>query len=222
MAIVLKIGGSLVFPGKADISYIRQLSSVLLDLKRRTVVGVVVGMGKRGENALLAARKKKVSEYDLDKVAIRQTKKNALLLRKAVGLKGPVPKTIDEARREVRRRGITVMGGTVPGHTTNTVAALLAEAVGARKLVNATNVDGVYTKDPRKFKSARKFHKMGYDKLIALAAEQDGRGARTHFVFDLLAAKLIARSKIQTYIIEGTLGEIEATLKGKTGGTVVG
>ena len=222
MAIVLKIGGSLVYPGKADTDYIRQISSVLLNLKRRTVVGVVVGMGKRGEGALLAARKKKASEYDLDKEAIRQTRKNALLLRKAVGLDGPAPKTIDDARGEARRRGITIMGGTVPGHTTNTVAALLSEAIGAKRLINATNVDGVYTKDPNKFKTARKFRKMGYGKLIALAAKQDGRGARTHFVFDLLAAKLIARSKVRTYIIRGTPGEIGATLKGKTSGTVVG
>ena len=221
MAMVLKIGGSLVFPGKADMLYIKQVSSVLLALKRRTVVGVVVGMGKRGEKALLAARKKKASEYDLDKMAIQQTRKNALLLRKAIGLKGPVPKTIDEARTEAKRKGITVMGGTVAGHTTNTVAALLAEAIAAKKLINATNVDGVYTKDPRRFKNSRKFRKMGYSKLIALAAEQDGRGARTHFVFDLLAAKIIARSKIRTYIVKGTIGKIGAVLRGKTDGTVV-
>ncbi len=222
MAVVLKIGGSLVFPGKADLAYIKAVSSVLLALKRRMVVGVVVGMGKRGEKALLAARKKKVSEYDLDKAAIRQTRKNAMLLRKAFGLKGPAPKTIDEARKEARRKGITAMGGTVPGHTTNTVAALLAEAIGAKRLINATNVDGVYTKDPRKFKSARKFHRMGYPKLIALAAEQDGRGARAHFVFDLLAAKIIARSKIRAYIIKGSPGGIRAALAGKPNGTVVG
>ncbi|MFC2174632.1 UMP kinase [archaeon] len=222
MPIVLKIGGSLVFPGKADTGYVKEVSSVILRLKRRTAVGVVVGMGKRGEKALLAARKKRVSEYDLDAVAIKQTRKNALLLRKALGLKGPAPTTIGAARREAKRKGITVMGGTVPGHTTNTVAALLAEAIGAKKLVNATNVDGVYTKDPRKFKSAKKFRKMKYNKLIALSAEQDARGARTHFVFDLLAAKLIARSKIKTYIIKGIPDEINSTLKGKTRGTVVG
>ena len=222
MVIVLKIGGSLVYPDKANMKYVTQLSSVLLALKRRTVVGVVVGMGKRGEKPLLAARKKKCSEYDLDKTAIAQTRKNALLLRKALGLKGDVPRTIDEARKEANKKGITVIGGTVPGHTTNTVAALLAEAIGAKKLINATNVEGVYTKDPRKFKNARKFHKMRYGRLISLAAEQDGRGARTHFVFDLLAAKLIARSKIKTYIIDGSkIDEISSTLKGKTHGTVV-
>jgi len=222
LPIVLKIGGSLVFPGKTNTGYIKEVSSILLNLKKRTVVGVVVGMGKRGEKALLAARKKRVSEYDLDAVAIRQTRKNALLLRKALGLRGKVPETIDEARREAKRKGITVVGGTVPGHTTNTVAALLAEALGAKKLVNATNVDGVYTKDPRKHKTARKFRKMKFAKLIALSAEQDARGARTHFVFDLLAAKLIARSNIRTYIINGTPEEIQSTLKGKTHGTVVG
>lgn len=221
MPVVLKIGGSLVYPGKADQEYVRDVVSVILGLKRRTVVGVVVGMGKRGEKPLLAARKRKVSEYDLDLVAIKQTRKNAVILRKALGLRGPVPETIDAARREARRKGITVIGGTVPGHTTNTVAALLAEALGARELVNATNIDGVYTKDPRKFPNATKFNRMHFDQLIALAAKQDARGARGHFVFDLLAAKLIARSSIKTYIIRGTPAEIRATLAGRTHGTIV-
>ena len=222
MAIVLKIGGSLVFPGKAEAVYVKEVSSVLLALKRREAVGVVIGMGKRGEKALLAARKKKHSEYDLDLFAIKQTRKNAMLLRKTLGLRGEAPKTIDEARREAKRRGITVIGGVTPGLTTNAVAALLAEAIGAKKLVNATNIDGVYTKNPRKHKSARKFHKMKFERLIALAAEQDARKSRSHFVFDLVAAKLIARSKIRTYITKGTPEEIRATLKGKTHGTVVG
>ena len=221
MSIVLKIGGSLVFPGRANAIYIKQVSSILLDLKKKGVVGVVVGMGKRGEKSLLLARKKRISEYDLDSVAIKQTRKNALLLRKALGLKGLVPTSIDEARKEANRKGITVIGGTVPGHTTNTVAALLSEALGTKKLINCTNINGVYTKDPHKFKFAKRFKKMKFEKLIALAAEQDGRSARSHFVFDLLAAKLIARSKIKTFIINGTPEEIQSTLTGKTHGTVI-
>ena len=212
----------MVFPGKANLPYIQSISSILLALKRRTVVGVVVGQGKRGKEQRLKDRKKGVSEYDLDMFGIKQTHKNALLLRKILGLKGPVPTTIEEARREAKRKGITVIGGVTPGLTTNAAAALLAEAIGAKKLINATNIDGVYTKDPRKFKSARKFHKLKYEKLIALATEQDTRGAKSPFIFDLVAAKLIARSKIKTYIIQGTPEEITATLKGKTHGTVVG
>ncbi len=211
----------MVYPGKPNTPYIQEISSVLLGLKKKMVVGVVIGMGKRGEKALLNARKKKVSEYDLDLIAIKETRKNALLLRKTLGLKGPVPTTINEARTEARRKGITVMGGTVPGHTTNTVGALLAEALGAKKLLNCTNIDGVYTKDPKKHKSAKKFSKLKFEKLIAIAAEQDGRSARSHFVFDLLASKLIARSKIKTFIIHGAPEEIKSTLNGKTHGTVV-
>jgi len=52
VSIVLKIGGSLVFPGRANAIYIKQVSSILLDLKKKGVVGVVVGMGKRGEKSL--------------------------------------------------------------------------------------------------------------------------------------------------------------------------
>jgi Uridylate kinase len=55
------------------------------------------------------------------------------------------------------------MGGTEPGHTTDTVAMLLAERIGANVMINATSVDGVYTADPRKDSSARKLENLDYD-----------------------------------------------------------
>jgi len=47
--------------------------------------------------------------------------------------------------------------GAYPGQTTDAVSAILAEYVGADLLINATSIDGVYTSDPKKNKSARKF-----------------------------------------------------------------
>jgi len=70
-------------------------------------------------------------------------------------------------------------------------------------------------------------------KLLSLLAKEPGRifsrdqlldmlyESSTHFVFDLVAAKLIARSKIKTFIIHGVPEEIRSTLRGKTHGTVV-
>ena len=46
------------------------------------------------------------------------------------------------------------MGGTEPAHSTDAVAAILAEYVKADILVNLTSVDGMYTKDPNKFNDA--------------------------------------------------------------------
>jgi len=48
-------------------------------------------------------------------------------------------------------------GGLHPGQSTNGTAALIAEKVHAEQFLNATDVDGVYDRDPNKFKKAKKF-----------------------------------------------------------------
>ncbi len=47
------------------------------------------------------------------------------------------------------------MGGTEPAHSTDAVGSILAEFVGADLLINATSVDGLYDKDPKKYQDAK-------------------------------------------------------------------
>src|SRR5262249_11924237 len=139
-------------------------------------------------------------------IAIRSTRQNAHLL--ITSLKGGgvdvCERVIDDfefAKEPARERKVVVMGGTIPGITTDTDSVLLAEAIGARRLVNVSNVDAIYDSDPRKNAGAKKFTKMGYDDLIRLATESDKRLAGVNFVFDMVACKLIARSKIETHFV---------------------
>ena len=113
------------------------------------------------------------------------------------------------------------MGGTVPGHTTNAVAALLAENTRSR-LVNVTRVGGIYDRDPDKFSNAKKLNSITAEELVQMAAKYDDRKARTYFVFDLLAAKIIARSGVPACIVSSDPLEIRNACLGKRhSGTVI-
>jgi len=116
------------------------------------------------------------------------------------------------------------MGGTIPGITTDTDSVLLAEAIKAKRLVNVSNVSGIYDSDPKTNKNAKKFERLTYDQLISLAMESDKRTAGTNFVFDLLACKLIARSSIEGHFVSWKdMDDVKAAIDGKKhGGTVVG
>ena len=94
------------------------------------------------------------------------------------------------------------MGGTTPGHTTDLVAAQLARAVRARRLVNATSVDGVYDADPRTHPGARRYDALGYDDLIRLAGPGHAR-AGPSIVFDPQAARLVARARLPLAVVDG-------------------
>jgi len=97
---------------------------------------------------------------------------------------------------------------------------LFAELLGAKRVVNVSNVDGVYTADPKKNKHARLIKRMTHGQLVALAVKSDSRKARENFVFDLVAAKLAARSKI-TVQFSSVKNLAKALLKKSFGGTTV-
>jgi uridylate kinase len=70
---------------------------------------------------------------------------------------------------------------------------------------------------------AKKFSRMNYAQLIDLAGKNDLRKAGTHFVFDFLACKLIARSSIEAHFVHGkNLLDVRKAIEGRPhGGTVV-
>jgi uridylate kinase len=75
-------------------------------------------------------------------------------------------------RRAVRhlekgRLVICAAGTGNPFFTTDSAAALRAIEIGADLLLKATKVDGVYDRDPKKFKDATRFQRLSYDEVIA-------------------------------------------------------
>lgn len=115
------------------------------------------------------------------------------------------------------------MGGTHPGHTTDAVSAMLAERIRATKLIIATNVKGVYDKDPRKFEDAIFLDRLSYDELLGIAATKEA-GAGTSAVVDPLACKVVKRAKIPLKVVDGrNLDNLRKAILGETfEGTKVG
>ena len=70
-------------------------------------------------------------------------------------------------------------------------------------LINATNVDGVYDKDPKTNSDAKKFRKMNYKELIGIIQGNE-QSPGQYRLFDLKAAKLIQKIKLKTVIVDGT------------------
>jgi uridylate kinase len=150
---------------------------------------------------------------------------NALMLLSALGEDAHpvIAESFKEAMNAMGSGKIVLMGGTIPGITTDTDAALLAEGVGANRIVNLSNVDGIYSGDPKKDKSAKKLQNMSFSQLIQLASQYDERKAGTRFVFDLIACKLIARSGIETNFVYGkNFAEVQSAVEGRRhSGTLV-
>jgi uridylate kinase len=114
------------------------------------------------------------------------------------------------------------MGGTIPGHSTDKVGAELAEKVSASKFIIATNVDGVYDKDPNKYSDAKQIKEVSINQLINDYGT-DWNSAGKNIVIDGPALKIIKRARIPTFVLNGKkLKELEKAINNKSfNGTII-
>ena len=222
--VVISIGGSVLVPDENDADYMKSLSSVLKELSSTHKLFIITGGGRIARYYITSGRALGADEHYLDELGIEVTRLNARLLIKALGDHAyPKPaESFEEASKAGESHKIVVMGGTAPGHTTDAVSAILTEKVGAVRLVNATNVDGVYDSDPKKNDDAKKFDRMSYEQLRSLSLKKHDRAGPT-VIFDPKGAEIIAKAKIPLYVCHGRdlLALRNAILAEDFGGTVV-
>ena len=222
MVVVVSLGGSVVNPGKPSLENIKKIAKIFEDSREK--LAIVVGGGAYAREYAEVIRKLMGNEFYADIVATMETKQNAMLLISALKNAYPkIPSTFEGAAAAIRNYQHVVMGGTIPGITTDTDAVLLAEATSAKRLVNISNVPGIFDKDPSKYSDAKKYSKINHEQLLSLATESDRRKAGEHFVFDVIACKLAARSKLELHFVSWKNGkDVLNAIKGKPhSGTVV-
>ncbi|MCF2137124.1 MAG: UMP kinase [Candidatus Thorarchaeota archaeon] len=225
MRAVLKLGGSLLYRDaeEANLERVRAYANALITLTEDGhQLVVVVGGGIPARAFISAARTLGASETQCDWLGIKIARLNAELLSAALGnVAYPiVAETLDDLERAFISGKIVLMGGLTPGQSTNAVAALAAEVIGADLLLNATNVDGVYDRDPQE-QGAKKLDKVTIDKLSTILSS-GGVRAGEYRLFDPVAIRVVARSRISTIIFNGTKPEnLSRILDGERIGTLI-
>lgn len=216
MIIVFALGGSVVVPEKLDERYIAEFATLAKELAKRHKLGIVVGGGKTARRAVAAAKEAGKNEAECDYVGIDASRENAAAVAKAFDLRNEIPENFKQARKILDKNGIVVMGGTEPGHSTDAVAVILAEYVNADLVLKVTDVDGIYDKDPQKFRDAKMFKELSINQLDRMVAglPQD---AGKYELFDIVAVKILRRSGIKCIALNGRkLGNMKNAILGKS------
>ena len=200
---VIKIGG-FAFPSLPEKPLLKDYVKLLSSLVGEHHLVVVTGGGEVARAYIRPAREMGVPESLCDQLGILTSRLNARLL--ADGLSEyafpEIPTTIGELKHYFASGKIVAMGGLTPGHSTNAVAAIAAETVGAELLVNATDVDGVYSSDPEKDKNAKRLEDVSVTELTAILSKTEIM-AGAYELMDPLALRVIARSKLTTVVVDG-------------------
>jgi len=223
MRIVLRIGGSVVAsPLNPDL--ISKYVDLLKDLREHGhEIAVVVGGGSLAREFIKAAKNLGLDGKAQDDIAISISRIFAQLFLKKLGKLGcgTVPLTIEEAVKCLREGKVTVMGGLKPGMTTDTVAALIVDQTSADLLIKATDQDGIYDKDPRKYADAVKIEHLSFEDLSRVFAE-DKHKAGIHQIIDPEAVKILKRKRVRVVVVNGFEPEnVLAVIRGEHIGTLI-
>lgn len=201
--ILISLGGSIVIPDQIDKFFLKEFRNFISRwiLKGKKFI-IVVGGGKIARNYQKAAGQFGVKDQDmLDVIGIYATYLNASLVR-SVFFKTAYSKIIQDPVHKIKtNKKIIVFAGWKPGRSTDFVAVYLGNLYKIKEVVNLSNIDYVYDKDPRKYKNAKPIKEISLAKALKLSGGKWKAGL--NFPFGPPALKLAQKRDIKIVILKG-------------------
>ncbi|HYY68076.1 MAG TPA: UMP kinase [Nitrososphaeraceae archaeon] len=219
--VVIKLSGSIFSQGASGDS-IKKYAEMLSDISTSVQPIVITGGGEIARQYINLARNLGSDEANLDIMGIEVSRLNARLLIAALGDEAysAVPKNLEEISIAVASNKIVIVGGLHPGQSTNATSALIAETSKASCFVNATDVDGIYDSDPNINSKARLFREITVDECMEIL-KVESTIAGTYDLMDIIALKVIERSRIPTRVVLSDIDNIRGAVEGKDVGTKI-
>lgn len=223
--ICLSLGGHVVFrKNGVNVNYIKKLLKLVKDYTKVSKFIIVVGGGYASRLYTQPAREIIKNNEVLDEIAIAITRINALIVKdifSEIKVYPNVATSLDELRAATRDSEVVLMGGLLPGMTTDAVAVLASEVVNSKIMINIGNGSYVYDKPPSQ-KGAKKLDKLDHNRLVEIASRYDTREADATFIFDLVASKLAKRANIEIRFVNDDIEQLRrAILNQKHTGSIV-
>jgi uridylate kinase len=215
--IVISLGGSRIVPDEnIDVEFLKKFKELSMEqINKGNRLVIVCGGGYTCRKYQEASQKvTKSTKTDKDWIGIMATRLNAELVRVMFG-DSAYEKVIYNPYEKIKTDKKVIIGaGYEPGCSTDTDTVVLAKQVGAQLVINTTDVDYVYDKDPRKFSDAKKIEKISWEEFKKLVGGTFESGM--HAPFDPVASKFAMKNKIAVAIVNGNnLDNLRALLDEK-------
>lgn len=211
------MGGSLISPQSGiDTGFLKKLKSfVEKHVSKGYQFLIITGGGATARNYQSAGRKvADVVTEDLDWLGIHSTRLNGHLLR-TIFRKYAAPALVSNPLKQIAaNKPVIIAAGWKPGFSTDYVAVKFAQKIGAKRVVNLSDINYVYDKDPRKNKGAKPITTISWPEFRKLIPKKWDPGLSSPF--DPVAAKQAETLGLEVAILNGKkLGEFEKYLAGK-------
>ncbi len=199
--IIISLGGSLVAPNQIDVEFLKAFRKAIQKYTDVRRFFVFVGGGKVCRDYQKALLEFGADNSDRDWMGINISRLNAEVVRQSFGETAFSQVLTDPTKKISTRRDVLVFGGWKPGWSTDYCAAMLAKNMGIKTILNVTNIDYVFDKDPRKFKDARALESITWKEFRKLVGNKWTPGLS--LPFDPRASKMAELLKIKVMIVNG-------------------
>ncbi len=202
---IISLGGSLVAPKTGlDIPFLKKFRKLLLDEVGRGARFILIiggGATARAYQEGLRGTLGRVTDEQLDWLGVHATVLNAQFVRALFGAHAHDEVQMNPTKKIKTSAPIIVGSGWKPGWSSDYDAALAAKTYGTREVINISNIDYVYDKDPTKFRNAKPIGELSWPAYRAMVGDTWYPGSNAPF--DPIAAREAAKNRLTVKILNG-------------------
>jgi uridylate kinase len=200
---IISLGGSLIVPDDVDSVFLSGFKNLLeKEIKNGKEFVVITGGGKICRRYQAAGKAiANLSKDELDWIGVYALSFNAEFVRILFGSLAHSEVVKEPDGLKTVKKPIVIGGANGIGCSTDYDAVLFAKVAGAKRLVNLSNIDFVYDKDPRKYPDAKKIEKISWrDFRKIIPAEWS---PRANAPFDPVASREAEKLGLEVAIMNG-------------------
>ena len=206
MVTVISLGGSIVAPDSVDENFLKDFCTTIRELlssdDKRRFIFVVGGGGpaRAWQKAYRSVCKNPIND-EADWIGVMATRLNAQLIKAIMGEWCTQEVVIDPTQVEPFMGRVLVAAGWKPGFSSDYDAVLLAERFHANAVINLSNIERVYTDDPKKNPAAKPLDSISWTDFCSMVGDEWVPG--TNVPFDPIASKHAARIGLKVICAAG-------------------
>jgi uridylate kinase len=226
MVTVISLGGSIIAPGGVDGAFLKDFLALITNMlkedeKRRFIFVTGGGGPARAWQKAYREISGGGSDAEADWIGVMATRLNAQLIKALMGAYCTQNVVIDPTQADPLVGRVLVAAGWKPGFSSDYDAVLLAERFQADVVINLSNIEQVYTDDPRKNPQAKPIDAISWADFRAIIGDEWVPGKNVPF--DPVASRHAAKTGIRVICAAGrNLENLKNILTGKpfTGTTI--
>lgn len=217
--IIISLGGSLLVPESIDDVFVANFKKFIVShIKKGYRFILVTGGGRTARKYIeSAATVTKINDEDRDWLGIHATRMNAHLVRTifreyAHPRINTNPHDLEDFYSAPEP--ILVAAGWRPGFSTDFDAVVLGKYLGVKRIVNLSNIERVYDKDPRHHSDATPFDRLSWKEFRKIVGKKWNPGMNVPF--DPIASAMAEEEEMEVAIMNGgDLDNVTGYIAGK-------